>query len=116
MSMRRSHARSRLISLLAFLAMAGQLAVSVIAPLADARAGRDAPAHVEAQGIAAHYAHDETSCVACVASTMLSRAPVSPPAAVAILRHAEIPPVAEPSGAPCLYPLQASPRAPPLAA
>ncbi|HJU89161.1 MAG TPA: hypothetical protein VJ672_07215 [Gemmatimonadaceae bacterium] len=89
MSMRLSRTRSRLMTLLATLAALGQLAVTVVAPLGEARAGQSAPAHVEAQGVAQHYAHDEATCVACSATAQLSLPIVARDPFVEIARHVD---------------------------
>ncbi len=57
--------------LFAVLALLGQLGVTVVAPILDGRAGEGAAAHVEQQGVTKHYAHNEASCAACVAGTIL---------------------------------------------
>lgn len=41
------------------------------APLAEARSGPDAGAHVEKAGTSLHYAHDEATCIACVSQHLL---------------------------------------------
>lgn len=44
------------------------------APLAEARSGPDASAHIEQAGTSLHHAHDEATCVACVSQHLLSGA------------------------------------------
>lgn len=44
------------------------------APLAEARYGDDARAHVEEAGTTLHHAHNEADCVACIARGLLSTA------------------------------------------
>ncbi|MBA3341818.1 MAG: hypothetical protein H0T48_08270 [Gemmatimonadaceae bacterium] len=43
-----------------------------LAPLLDGRRGGGAEAHVEAAGIVLHHAHDDSSCFACIARSILS--------------------------------------------
>jgi hypothetical protein len=115
MGMRSSRARSRLITILALLATVGQLAVTLIAPLADGRAGQSAAAHVEEKGVTLHYAHNEATCVACAATTLVSlpiarRSPL--PVHTAVLRPSAPPPHASARATSHT----ASPRAPPVLA
>lgn len=56
-----------------FLAALAQIAVG-LAPLADVREGSNAAAHVEANGITLHHAHDESTCIVSVAQHLLSGA------------------------------------------
>lgn len=42
------------------------------APLAEARFGPDAGAHVEAAGTSLHHAHNEATCAACVSQHLLA--------------------------------------------
>jgi hypothetical protein len=112
MRMRLSRTRSRLMILLALLAALGQLAVSVIAPLGEVRTGQSAPAHVEAAGTNQHFAHNEATCVACTASTLVSLPSVARAVVAAIARDVE-PPTAFQRAAPHRAFLASSPRAPP---
>jgi hypothetical protein len=57
---------------LALFALA-QIDVVAVVPFADANAGRSAPAHIEAYGTKAHYAHDEATCAVCVARQLIGR-------------------------------------------
>jgi len=115
MGMRSSRARSRLITILALLATLGQLAVTLVAPLADGRVGQSAAAHVEEQGVTLHYAHNEATCVACAATT-LSSLPVARrvylPFETAVLR----PPPPAIHTTPRASSRATSPRAPPVLA
>lgn len=115
MGMRSSRARSRLITILALLATLGQLAVTLIAPLADGRAGQSAAAHAEEQGVTQHYAHNEATCVACAATT-LSSLPIARrtylPFETAVLR----PPAPAAHPTPRASSRATSPRAPPVLA
>jgi len=56
-----------------FLAALAQLAVG-LAPLAELRDSSNASAHLEAQGIALHHAHDEATCIACAAQHLMAGA------------------------------------------
>jgi hypothetical protein len=56
-----------------FLAALAQLAVG-LAPLAELRDTSNASAHVEAQGIALHHAHNEATCIACAAQHLMAGA------------------------------------------
>jgi len=71
--------RTWLSTLVAFVAIAGQLTVA-LAPLAEGREDRMA-SHVESGGARAHYVHDEAKCVSCQARSMhgtVGRAVVPP--------------------------------------
>jgi hypothetical protein len=57
---------------LAMFALA-QFDIVAVVPFADANEGRSAPAHVEAYGTTAHYAHDESTCAVCVARQLIGR-------------------------------------------
>jgi hypothetical protein len=59
--------RSRLLVLAAFLALATQSVATLLAPAAEARASRSAPAHVESGGTHQHHAHNPADCAACIA-------------------------------------------------
>jgi hypothetical protein len=50
-----------------------QFHIVAIVPFADVNEGRSAPAHVEAYGTKAHYAHDESNCAVCVARQLIGR-------------------------------------------
>lgn len=69
----------RLLMVGAAVAVVAQLAL-VVAPLAEAWQGQDAAAHVEASGTATHYAHNDATCAACQARTLmgLAIAPATP--------------------------------------
>jgi hypothetical protein len=56
-----------------FLAAIAQLAVG-LAPLAEMREGANARAHVEANGIELHHAHDESTCIVSIAQHLLAGA------------------------------------------
>lgn len=60
--------RRLLVTVLAFLAMAAQLAVALSA-LAEGRE-RDWGSHVEAAGARQHYSHSEATCAACQARSI----------------------------------------------
>src|SRR4051794_14621793 len=105
-----ARSRSWLSTLIAFVAIAGQLAVAM-APLAEGRESRMA-SHVEASGARSHFVHDETKCVSCQARSMHgapTRAAAAPIIAVldphAIANRAANHHSADPS-------LHAQPRAP----
>src|ERR1700712_3401755 len=57
---------------LAMFALA-QFDIVAVVPFADANEGKSAPAHVEAYGTTAHYAHDESNCAVCVARQLIGR-------------------------------------------
>ena len=59
--------RSRILVLAACLALAAQSVASLLAPAAEARASRSAPAHVEGGGTHQHHAHNPADCAACLA-------------------------------------------------
>ena len=65
--------RRRVRQLLAIVAGCAQLTV-LLATGADAWRGRDASAHVERGGTHLHYAHDESTCVACTTQTLHAQA------------------------------------------
>jgi hypothetical protein len=115
MRMRLSRTRSRLMTLFAVLAALGQLAVSVVAPLGEVRTGQSAPAHVEAQGITKHYAHNEGACVACSVTSLLSLPSIPRALLVEIARDVETP-IALERAAPQRAHDATSPRAPPTLA
>jgi hypothetical protein len=113
MRMRHSRVGSRLITLFALLATIGQVVISFIAPISDGAAGQSAPAHVEEQGVTKHYAHDDATCAACVAHTLLSL-PILPRAPIAQVVRGAGPAAAAPRALPARDRLlQAPPRAPP---
>src|SRR5512138_470156 len=60
--------RRLLVTVLAVLAMAAQLAVA-LSPLAEGRE-RDWGSHVEAAGARQHYSHSEATCAACQARSI----------------------------------------------
>jgi hypothetical protein len=60
--------RGWLFGVIALLAMAAQLVVSV-APLAEGRDGRMA-SHVESTGAKGHYTHNDATCAACQARSI----------------------------------------------
>ena len=60
-----------------FLAVAQVLLA--LTPLAEGRGANSTP-HVEQAGTAEHHAHDEASCAACVARTLLTSCEPSSPA------------------------------------
>lgn len=49
----------------------------VVAPLAEVWQGQDAAAHVEAGGTSTHYAHNDATCAACQARTLIGLAVAS---------------------------------------
>ena len=57
---------------LAMFALA-QFDIVAVVPFADANEGKSAPAHVEAYGTTAHYAHDDANCAVCVARQLIGR-------------------------------------------
>jgi len=63
----------RLFAFFALLAMFAQ-AVVAIAPLAEGRTARMS-SHVEANGSASHFTHNEANCVACQARSLHASAP-----------------------------------------
>jgi hypothetical protein len=71
---------------LAMFALA-QFDIVAVVPFADANEGRSAPAHVEAYGTTAHYAHDESNCAVCVARQLIGRTEL----AVRLPHPAELP-------------------------
>lgn len=80
--------RRLLVTVLAFVAMAAQLAVA-LSPLAEGRE-RDWGSHVEADGARQHYSHSEATCAACQARSIHGTAghASAPPVRV---RHAALP-------------------------
>jgi hypothetical protein len=73
-----------------FLAAIAQIAVG-FAPLADMREGANARAHVEANGIELHHAHDESTCIVSIAQHLLAGAvPTTPRAGVTIIAAARV--------------------------
>jgi len=64
--------RSRWLRLAVLLAAVAQLALA-FAPLAEARGGAPAQAHVEQTGTQFHAGHNEADCAACIATHLLSR-------------------------------------------
>ncbi|HSQ29943.1 MAG TPA: hypothetical protein VLN49_08845 [Gemmatimonadaceae bacterium] len=81
--------RRLLVTVLALLAMAAQLAVA-LSPLAEGRE-RDWGSHVEADGARQHYAHSEATCAACQARSIhgTTGRPSAPPVRV---RHVALGP------------------------
>jgi hypothetical protein len=61
------------------------------APLAEARSGPDARAHVEVAGTSLHHAHDEATCAACISQHLLATAEPAR-AHAAFVRTASLPP------------------------
>ncbi len=59
--------RSRVLILAALLALAAQGVATLLAPAAEARASRSAPAHVEGGGTHQHHSHNPADCAACIA-------------------------------------------------
>lgn len=102
-------------TLFAVLAALGQLAVSVVAPLGEVRTGQSAPAHVEAQGINKHYAHNEAACVACSVTSLLSLPSIPRAVLAEIARDVESPIAFERAAAQRAHDAT-SPRAPPTLA
>ena len=101
----------RFFAFFALLAMFAQSVVAV-APLAEGRTARMS-SHVEANGSASHFTHNEANCVACQARSLHASAP-TPEHAPISHEHA---PVVRPSVAFVIasadhYP-QDNPRAPP---
>ncbi|HEU6453498.1 MAG TPA: hypothetical protein VFT57_18920 [Gemmatimonadaceae bacterium] len=76
--------RSRVLVLAACLALAAQSVASLLAPAAEARASRSAPAHVESGGTHQHHSHNPADCAACIA-LQLTGIPQRPPADEAIV-------------------------------
>lgn len=103
--------RHWLFSVLAALAIAAQLVVA-IAPLSEGRDSRMA-SHVEAHGLASHYAHNEATCAACQARSIHGTAPHTQVAAAIITVSLPVLDASARRGAsPEHYP-QDNPRAPP---
>jgi hypothetical protein len=72
------------------LAALALLAVSVLAPVAEARAGQGMGPHVEAGGTRLHHAHIESLCPTCGAQQLVGL-PGAPPARVpAAVRHSDL--------------------------
>jgi hypothetical protein len=105
--------RSRFRVFAAALLATAQFAVSAFAPAVDSKAGTSAPVHVEAFGVALHFAHNPDDCAACTAITLIGvTSPAAPPLAertATAMAFAVLPPegVARTSWRPD------SPRAPP---
>jgi hypothetical protein len=70
---------SPLFRLAACLALLAQVVSACLAPTADARAERSAPAHVESGGTQLHHSHNPADCAACTALRLLG-APARPSA------------------------------------
>jgi hypothetical protein len=79
--------RRLLVTVLAFMAMAAQLAVA-LSPLAEGRE-RDWGSHVEAAGSRQHFSHSEATCAACQARSIHGTTghPSAPPIRI---RHATL--------------------------
>ena len=103
--------RRLIFTVLAFLAMAAQLAVA-LSPLAEGRE-RSWGSHVEAAGARQHFSHSEATCAACQARSIHGTA-ARTSAPVAVVRHAVLAP-ARPSveGSSGDHYTQDNPRAPP---
>lgn len=103
----------RMLRLIALLVLGAQAVGIVVAPLAEARSSRSAPAHVEEGGTHLHWSHNPTDCAACVA---LQLTPVPAQRAVPVPRRfAKQPPPVIPVLS-AAHPERAgphSPRAPP---
>ncbi|MEP6690669.1 MAG: hypothetical protein ABJD07_05895 [Gemmatimonadaceae bacterium] len=83
--------RSWRTAVIALVVALAQVVAFTLAPLAEARAGRSAVAHVESTGTSLHYAHNDATCAACTAralvgdaSRQLGPAPVSAPRLVIV--------------------------------
>jgi hypothetical protein len=76
-------------TVLAFLAMAAQLAVA-LSPLAEGRE-RSWGSHVEASGARQHFAHSEATCAACQARSIHGTAASTAPP-VGIVQHVALAP------------------------
>lgn len=106
--------RSRILVLAAFLALAAQGVATLLAPAAEARASRSAPAHVESGGTHQHHSHNPADCAACIAlqltglpqlppnksEIVAETRPINPPPALHIAsasrldeRHSRAPPI-----------------------
>ena len=81
--------RRLLFTVLAFLAMAAQLAVA-LSPLAEGRE-RDWGSHVEAAGSRLHFSHSEATCAACQARSIHGTAGRTAPP-VLVVRHVALAP------------------------
>jgi hypothetical protein len=64
---------SRLKRLFGAFAMAVQVLFGLAGPLEEGRASRDTASHIEVAGVAAHYAHCENECNACIAFHTLAQ-------------------------------------------
>lgn len=105
--------RSRVLVLAACLVLAAQSVASLLAPAAEARASRSAPAHVEAAGTHQHHSHNPADCAACIAlqltgipqrpsaqeTVVAERRTIAPPPALHVVsasrlddRHSRAPP------------------------
>jgi hypothetical protein len=64
---------SRLRRLFGAFAMAAQALFGLMGALEDGRASGDTRSHIEVAGVAAHYAHCESECPACIAFHTLAQ-------------------------------------------
>src|SRR4051812_14372516 len=88
--------RSRVLLLTAIVALAAQAVATLLAPAAEARASKSAPAHVESGGTHQHHSHNPADCAACIALQLTGipqqapgsdevaaeRGPINPPPAL----------------------------------
>lgn len=82
----------RLLRLVALLVLGAQAVGIVVAPLAEARSSRSAPAHVEEGGTHLHWSHNPADCAACIA-LQLTPVPVRPSTAVPRVAVRRMPPI-----------------------
>jgi hypothetical protein len=81
--------RRLIFTVLAFIAMAAQLAVA-LSPLAEGRE-RSWGSHVEAAGLRQHFAHSEATCAACQARSIHGAAGRTRPPVVQVRHVALVP-------------------------